>query len=47
MYQKSFELAGQTYKQGADIMLGGKPAEVNQYNQEPIQGDYVNQEGKQ
>jgi anti-sigma factor RsiW len=45
MYQRSFELAGQTYKQGADIMLGGKPSEVAPpTSQEPIQGEYV--EGK-
>jgi anti-sigma factor RsiW len=45
MYQKSFELAGQTYKQGADIVLGGSPVSVAppaSQNQEPIQGDYVN-----
>lgn len=27
VYQKSFELAGQTYQQGADIVLGGQNAE--------------------
>lgn len=50
MYQKSFELAGQTYKQGAEIVLGeGSAIEVappssqqQQQNQEPIQGTYVN-----
>ncbi|HEX8736452.1 MAG TPA: zf-HC2 domain-containing protein [Pyrinomonadaceae bacterium] len=48
MYQKSFELAGQTYKQGADIVLGGKPIDANQSNQEPVDGGtFVNQEGKQ
>lgn len=50
MYQKSFELAGQTYRQGADIVLGGQagenpPAAVTPQNQKPIQGEYVNQEG--
>jgi anti-sigma factor RsiW len=43
MYQKSFELAGQTYKQGADIVLGGKPAEVAPpSNQEPVEGEFIN-----
>jgi anti-sigma factor RsiW len=53
MYQKSFELAGQTYRQGADIVLGQRaagesgapPASSAPSNQKPIQGDYVNQEG--
>jgi anaerobic glycerol-3-phosphate dehydrogenase len=43
MYQKSFELAEQTYKQGAGVMLGEKVIEVKT-NQEPIQGTYVNEE---
>lgn len=43
MYQKSFELAGQTYKQGADIMLGEKTIE-QKANQEPISGTFVNNE---
>jgi hypothetical protein len=42
MYQKSFELAGQTYKQGADIMLGGNPAEVAPSGQEPVEGEFIN-----
>jgi len=42
IYEKSFEMAGQTYKQGADIMLGGNKIEP-QLNQEPIQGIYVNE----
>lgn len=45
MYQKSFELAEQTYKQGADI-LGQEGSPQPTSNQEPIQGTYVN-EGKQ
>ncbi|MBA3631669.1 MAG: zf-HC2 domain-containing protein [Acidobacteria bacterium] len=45
MYQKSFELAGQTYKEGADIMLGGKIIEQNP-NQEPISGTFVSEENK-
>jgi hypothetical protein len=45
VYQKSFELAGQTYKQGADIVLGnGNMIEQNSGTNEPIQGIYVNQE---
>lgn len=48
IYKKSFELAGQTYRQGADIMLGETPSEIKQQNpnQEPVQGIYVNQEEK-
>jgi predicted NAD-dependent protein-ADP-ribosyltransferase YbiA (DUF1768 family) len=45
MYQKSFELAGQTYKEGADIMLGGKIIEQKP-NQEPISGAFVSEENK-
>jgi anti-sigma factor RsiW len=47
MYQKSFELAGQTYKQGADIVLGGKAADSGPAapNREPVQGVYVDHEG--
>ena len=47
VYEKSFELAGQTYRQGADIVLGEKHIETNQNQnqQEPVQGTYVN-EGK-
>ena len=52
MYQKSFELAGQTYRQGADIVLGqtagessAPPTSSASPNQKPIQGEYVNQEG--
>ncbi|MGI8641362.1 MAG: anti-sigma factor family protein [Pyrinomonadaceae bacterium] len=46
MYQKSFELAGQTYKEGADIMLGSGKSIEQKSNQEPIQGIYVNEENK-
>ena len=45
IYEKSIEMAGQTYKQGADIMLGEKVVELKS-NQEPIQGTYVNEERK-
>ncbi len=47
MYQKSFELAGQTYKQSTDIMFGENPIEPNikqKSNQAPIQGTYINNE---
>jgi predicted anti-sigma-YlaC factor YlaD len=50
MYQKSFELAGQTYKQSTDIMFGEKPVELpikQKSNQEPIQGTYINNEGNE
>jgi hypothetical protein len=47
VYQKSFELAGQTYRQGAGIVLGEQPGEINQdSSQEPVQGTYVNNEDK-
>jgi anti-sigma factor RsiW len=45
IYEKSIEMAGQTYKQGANIMLGEKVIEVKP-NQEPIKGIYVNDEVK-
>lgn len=41
MYQKSFELAEQTYKQGAGILSKELPKSPN--NQQPIQGTYVNE----
>lgn len=44
VYQKSFELAGETYRQGAEIVLGEPPVEIKQNpNQEPVQGTYVNE----
>ncbi len=46
MYQKSFELAGQTYQQSADVMFGSAPIEPSKSNQTPMQGIYVNSEGK-
>lgn len=47
-YQKSFELAGQTYQQGADIVLGGKNIETSQpaSDQTPTEGTFI-KEGKQ
>ena len=46
-YQKSFELAGQTYQQGAD-MLGGtnQTKEQPKNNQTPTEGIFVNKENK-
>ncbi len=47
MYQKSFELAGQTYKQSAEVMFGttsAVPGEPQKSNRQPIQGIYVNNE---
>ncbi len=41
MYQKSFELAGQTYQQGAEIVLGTEKIEPK-LNQEPINGTFIN-----
>lgn len=41
MYQKSFELAGQTYQQGADIVLGTEKIEQKS-TQEPVNGIYIN-----
>jgi anti-sigma factor RsiW len=45
MYQKSFELAGQTYQQSTDIMLGNSPAEQKSFS-EPINGTFINNEDK-
>lgn len=43
VYQKSFELAEQTYKQSAGMVLGdGAPNGNLKSNQEPISGTYVN-----
>lgn len=46
VYQKSFELAEQTYKQSAGMVLGGENAPNVQpkSNQEPISGTYVNEQ---
>jgi Predicted integral membrane protein len=44
MYQKSFELAGQTYRQGASAVLGERKDNApSPVSMEPIQGEYVNQ----
>lgn len=45
IYQKSFELAGQTYKQGAEIVLGTEKSEVPvKENKSPVDGTSVDQE---
>jgi Putative zinc-finger len=48
IYQKSFELAGQTYHEGANIMLGNGQTidKVQPSNQKPVQGTYVKEEDK-
>lgn len=44
-YQKGFELAEYTYKQGADIVFGSEPKEIPSTHQKPIEGTEVsNQE---
>ncbi len=44
MYQKSFELAGQTYREGTSIMLGDGRQIEQRTNQEPISGTFINHE---
>lgn len=44
MYKKSFELAEQTYQQGAGIVLGDKAGEQPKMNQKPVQGTYASEE---
>lgn len=45
IYQKSFELAGQTYQQSAMLVLGEKPDENQpKSDQTPVQGTFINQE---
>lgn len=43
-YQKSIELAGQTYQQGADVVTGHGKIEVDseKKSKEPIEGTFVN-----
>ena len=43
VYQKSYELAEQTYQQSADVVLGNSDAPKT--NQTPVQGQYINNEG--
>jgi anti-sigma factor RsiW len=44
VYQKSFELAEQTYKQGAGMVLGEKEADPKTSQKPAIEGVYVNEE---
>lgn len=47
VYQKSFELAGQTYQQSAGIVLGSESGNDLRINQEPVSGGtYVNNEDR-
>lgn len=47
IYQKSYELAGQTYRQSTDAVFGAeKKSEEKNPHQEPIEGRFVNDEGK-
>jgi anti-sigma factor RsiW len=47
VYQKSFELAEQTYKQSADAVMGGEETiEKKSSSQEPIRGTFVDNEEK-
>lgn len=41
MYQKSFEMAGQTYRQGTDLVLGGTKTESSGKNQKPTEGRII------
>lgn len=43
MYQKSFELAQQTYQQTTEVWSESKPEQIK--NQKPIEGTFVNDEG--
>lgn len=45
VYQKSFELAEQTYKESTDAVFGTAPGNEQKSNQEPIQGIYTSEEG--
>ena len=44
VYQKSFELAEQTYQQSAGIVLGEPAKNRQKSNQEPVSGTYVDNE---
>ncbi len=41
MYQKSFEMAGQTYKQGTDLVLGGPKAGPAGDDQKSTEGTFI------
>ena len=45
IYQKSYELAGQTYQQSADAVFGeAEKPNMQKSNQKPIDGKFVNDE---
>lgn len=48
IYQKSYELAGQTYKESTDAVFGEKekPQSEKKTNQEPVNGRFTSDEGK-
>lgn len=46
VYQKSYELAEQTYQQGSDAILGNDLIEQKTGNQQPVKGTFVNSDGK-
>ena len=46
VYQKSFQLAEQTYQQSSDAILGSKVTEGNNKNQTPVKGTFVDTNGK-
>ena len=43
VYQKSFELAGQTYKESTDAVFGNSATNEQKPNQEPVEGIRVNE----
>ena len=49
LYQKSFEMAGNTYRQGADIVLGEsktEPARPTPSTQKPTEGKFIKKENR-
>ena len=43
VYQKSFELASQTYQKGANIVLGKSKSEHIEKPRDPIEGTFINE----
>ncbi len=46
MYQKSFQLAGQTYREGTDLVLGENKLQPGNKNAKPTEGKFVNGNNK-
>ncbi|MEZ5346251.1 MAG: zf-HC2 domain-containing protein [Pyrinomonadaceae bacterium] len=46
MYQKSFEMAGQTYKQGTDLVLGGTKKAPANSEEKPNEGTFIKDSNK-